>query len=120
MNPDTTLLMGILIGATLACLCFLFFRDFILTRFVENLNVTAKPVTMSPEISDAIKNDIQLDIEILKNNKHVIESILNLEAELSDSDQKTLNSILTTCNRRLEGLRRLGLDEVDILIQEEE
>lgn len=121
MTADTNMLIGIIIGACLACLCFLFFRDFILARFTECIQIKATPMAHGDEsLLDAVRHDIKVDYLLLKDNKKIVETILGLQVELNDADVKSLNSLLVTINKRIEYIQASDLVKEDNLEQEEE
>lgn len=117
MTPDTMLLMGILIGVCIACLCFLFFRDFILSRMIDGIQIKARPMD---GFDEAVKKDINTDILLIKDIKKAIETILGADVELSQADVESFKSLLTTINKRLESLQTLGFIEDDNCLREGE
>lgn len=105
MNHDISLLMGILVGVCIACLCFFFFRDFILSRMIDGIQIKTKPID---GFDEAVKKDINTDILLIKDIKKAIETILGADVELSQADVESFNTLLTTINRRLESMIALG------------
>ena len=108
MKIDTILIAGILIGVCIACLCFFFVRDFILSRMINGIQIKARP---ADDFSEALKKDINMDILLIKDIKKAIETILGADVELNQSNVESFNILLTTINKRLESLIALGFND---------
>lgn len=112
MTPETSIILGIIIGILIFAFILFLIRDILISRFLENVTMGAVKVQNEEhlnELRDAIKHDMKIDLQILLDNKQTVEALLNLDFSFNKEDSTQLQEVLSLLNTRISKAKELGL-----------
>lgn len=108
MSTDPTMVYGIIIGACLATFSFLIFRDYILTRFVNSIQIKAVP-TQNSKLAEQVQDQIIHYAKILITTREGLVIILKNTEDLPT--RRYLTESISKMDEELSTLQDMGIVE---------